>query len=113
MRDFREEREKLIMRYINNKIKDNIEILKNYLLEFRKINIIKEKSNKLYFSDNLSDYIYRISIIDNYIKIDILDCEIKEIIEIFKIDYLFISDFSENRIKNIFKNYIMNLIDFD
>ena len=97
-------------------LKDNIEILKNYLLEFRKINIIKEKSNKIYFSDNLSDYIYRISIIDNYIKIDILDYEIKEIIEIFKIDYLFISDifyFSENRIKNIFKNYIMNLIDFD
>ena len=39
-------------------LKDNIEILKNYLLEFRKIKIIKEKSNKIYFSDNQSDYIY-------------------------------------------------------
>ena len=43
------------------------------------------------------------------------DYEIKEIIEIFKVDYLYliIFDFSENRIKNIFKSYIMNLIDFN
>lgn len=70
-----------IFKEIKRELKDNIEILKNYLLEFRKINIIKEKSNKIYFSDNLSDYIYRISIIDNYIKIDILDYEIKEILK--------------------------------
>lgn len=44
------------------------------------------------------------------------DEEDDNIIEIFKFNYLSFSydfNFEENRIKNIFKNYIMNLIDFD
>ena len=61
---------------------------------------------------------------NEYIKENLIDISISykedeeenNIIEIFKFNYLSFSydfNFEEMRIKNIFKNYIMNLIDFD
>lgn len=101
-------------------ISENIEILKDYIREFKKISIINEyeEENFILFNIDNSDYIYKISIDydkDNII-IELIDEEDNQNIEIFKFNYLSFSydfDFSEIRIKNIFKNYIMNLIDFD
>lgn len=105
---------------LDKKIIDNIEILKNYLREFKKIYINDDYIYRdfIIFNIDKSDYYYKISIDidkDNII-IELIDIEDNSIIEIFKFNYLSFSedfDFSENRIKNIFKNYIMNLIDFD
>lgn len=104
---------------IKKKYLKNIEILKEYLREFKKISIIDEYKNlNILFNIDNSDYIYKIYIdIENQnIIIELIDEEDDNIIEIFKFNYLSFSydfNFEENRIKNIFKNYIMNLIDFD
>ena len=102
-----------------NKNIENIEILKNYLREFKKISIIDSYIYRdfILFNIDKSDYEYKIYIKDyENIIIELIDREDNINIEIFKFNYLSFSynfDFSENRIKNIFKNYIMNLIDFE
>lgn len=100
MIDSREEREKLIMRYINNKIKDNINIFdyqnyyidnKYYLykIEFEKLEIIE----KIKLKDSKKSYKYRfyIDIIENLFIDKLIDKKIYEIeISIKENDLLYI-----------------------
>lgn len=94
------------------------DILNRYNEIFDELKDIREENNIIYFNIDNSDYIYKIYIdIENQnIIIELIDEEDNNIIEIFKFNYLSFNeyfDFSEIRIKNIFKNYIMNLIDFN
>lgn len=132
MRDFREEREKLIMRYINNKIKDNINIFdyqnyyidnKYYLykIEFEKLEIIE----KIKLKDSKKSYKYRfyIDIIENLFIDKLIDKKIYEIeISIKENDLLYIyfdnDIIIELNIKNLKKidiyKYIKNyMIDYN
>lgn len=132
MRDSREEREKLIMRYINNKIKDNINIFdyqnyyidnKYYLykIEFEKLEIIE----KIKLKDSKKSYKYRfyIDIIENLFIDKLIDKKIYEIeISIKENDLLYIyfdnDIIIELNIKNLKKidiyKYIKNyMIDYN
>lgn len=132
MRDSREEREKLIMRYINNKIKDNINIFdyqnyyidnKYYLykIEFEKLEIIE----KIKLKDSKKSYKYRfyIDIIENLFIDKLIDKKIYEIeISIRENDLLYIyfdnDIIIELNIKNLKKidiyKYIKNyMIDYN
>lgn len=132
MRDSREEREKLIMRYINNKIKDNINIFdyqnyyidnKYYLykIEFEKLEIIE----KIKLKDSKKSYKYKfyIDIIENLFIDKLIDKKIYEIeISIKENDLLYIyfdnDIIIELNIKNLKKidiyKYIKNyMIDYN
>ena len=132
MRDSREEREKLIMRYINNKIKDNINIFdyqnyyidnKYYLykIEFEKLEIIE----KIKLKDSKKSYKYRfyIDIIENLFIDKLINKKIYEIeISIKENDLLYIyfdnDMIIELNIKNLKKidiyKYIKNyMIDYN
>ena len=132
MRDSREEREKLIMRYINNKIKDNINIFdyqnyyidnKYYLykIEFEELEIIE----KIKLKDSKKSYKYRfyIDIIKNLFMYKLIDKKIYEIeISIKENDLLYIyldnDIIIELNIKNLKKidiyKYIKNyMIDYN
>ena len=132
MRDSREEREKLIMRYINNKIKDNINIFdyQNYYIDnkyylykikFEKLEIIE----KIKLKDSKKSYKYRfyIDIIENLFIDKLIDKKIYEIeISIKENDLLYIyfdnDIIIELNIKNLKKidiyKYIKNyMIDYN
>lgn len=132
MRDSREEREKLMIRYINNKIKDNINIFdyqnyyidnKYYLykIEFEKLEIIE----KIKLKDSKKSYKYRfyIDIIENLFIDKLIDKKIYEIeISIKENDLLYIyfdnDMIIELNIKNLKKidiyKYIKNyMIDYN
>ena len=132
MRDSREEREKLMIRYINNKIKDNINIFdyqnyyidnKYYLykIEFEKLEIIE----KIKLKDSKKSYKYRfyIDIIENLFIDKLIDKKIYEIeISIKETDLLYIyfdnDMIIELNIKNLKKidiyKYIKNyMIDYN
>lgn len=130
MKNLREEKEKsIIMNYINNKIKDNINIFdyqkyyiddKYYLykIEFEKIEIIE----KIKLKDNEKSYKYRfyIDIIENFFIDRLIDKKIYEIeISIKENDLLYIyfkdeiieiniENLDKRKIYRYIKNYMIN-----